>query len=65
MKLGRCFRASCAKILGGELDGQSVCLMCARDKVAGFAVKTAAALSLKRAPQVSYQHWAGVFCLMA
>lgn len=50
-------------ILGGEMTpGQ---IRYARDKASGFHVKSAAVLSLAEAPQVTFQHWSGLFCFKA
>ena len=59
------FKATCAKILGGEIEGASGCLGYSPEKASDFAATTAVMLSLDAAPQVSYQHWAGTFCFMA
>ena len=54
-----------AIILGGEVEGRLGWLMHARSKGFNFTCKTLALLSLPDAPQVTLQHWAGVFCFQA
>ena len=55
----------CASILGGELDGVAGVLMHSREKGFRMFNRSLALLSLPEVPQVSCQHWAGLFCFMA
>ncbi len=55
----------CATILCGELDGVAGILMHARDKGSRLASRTLAVFILEKAPQVTMQHWAGIFCFIA
>ena len=55
----------CAGISGGELDGVVGVLMHAREKGSRMFNRTLALLSLPEVPQVSCQHWVGIFCFMA
>jgi hypothetical protein len=54
-----------AGILGGEFDGALGVLRHVREKGFRMFNRTLALLSLQEVPQVSCQHWAGLFCFMA
>ncbi len=54
-----------ATTLGGELDGVAGVIMHARDKCLRFFKRSLALLALAEVPQVSLQHWAGLFCVMS
>jgi hypothetical protein len=54
-----------AGILGGEFEGVHGVMRHARDKGEMFLGKSLALLSLSDVPQVSLQHWSGLFCFMA
>ncbi len=57
-------KSFCSAVRGGEFDGVEGKLMHARDKGFRFLARSLIILSLAEIPQVSAQHWCGLFCFM-